>query len=358
MQDKRILYGLIIAVVVLLGATSTLGYLFYKSSVKLGEANNVIAARVDEIQEFDRKLGIAESNLITKDNLVKKYEKELEELDDEFQDLTKKYDLDIKSRDRTIAGLRGRTTGGNTTVTVTEKPKEGEKPSGGEFTTVVEVTKEVCNNKAIGYEWSDEKERFSLKDPDIFEKGNETFEYKQYFEIKGYVFTDDTGNVQVKKVELKEVHPKGDAETENVTYEPIEGSDINLVSSKFEYTNKIGDDKSLLDIVTLRPIATFDTAVTPGLGLEVINLGRYFDYLNLGFYGKLAFDVSDPLGGSLQNSRVGVGVAYHLIPPLVNTNFAVGASVSTPFNNLGQPVLTIDLILYLTDDLNPFQWLK
>jgi hypothetical protein len=349
MQDKRILYVLIALSMALLACTSILGYLFYKSSQKLHEANVVISAHVDEIQEFDTKLGVSESNLRRKEDLVKQYKKELGDLDKEFLDLQKKYDLDIKSRDHTIAGLRGKIRGGNSSVTTSN--------SSGEFTTVVEVTKEMCDNQAIAYQWEDDKNRFKLKDPDIFEQDNEEFEYKQFFEIKGYVFTDETGNVQVKKVELQEVYPENKA-GEEPEYKPVEGSNITLVSSEFEYTNKIGNDKSLLDIVSVRPIASFDTAIMPGLGLEVINLGNYLDYINLGLYGKLAFDVSDPLGGSLQNSRLGLGVSYHLIPPFLDTNFAIGASVSTPFYDLGQPILTIDLILYLTDDFHPLQWLK
>jgi hypothetical protein len=352
MEDKRILYGLIIAIVVLFGTTSALGYLFFHSSQKLSEANTVISAHVDEIQEFDRKLGISDSNLRTKDDLVKKHKKELKALGKDFTKLTKKHKLDIQSRERTIAGLRGAVKGGNTSVTVSTP-----STSTGEFTAVIEVTKEMCNNVAIAYQWEDEKQRFKLKDPDIFKENDESFEYSQHFEIKGYVFTDKTGNIQVKKVELKEVSPVT-RDGEETVYEEVDGSDITLVSSKFEYTNKIQNEKHLFDMVTLRPIATFDTAATPGLGIELVNLGRYLDYVNLGLYGKLAFDVSDPLGGSLQNSRIGLGLNYHIIPPMLDTNFAIGASMSTPFNDIGQLVLSVDIILYLTDDLNPFQWLK
>ena len=109
----------------------------------------------------------------------------------------------------------------------------------------------------------------------------------------------------------------------------------------------------LLDPITLRPVAFIDTALTPGIGLEVVNLGRWVPWANVGIVPKVAFDLSDPLGGSLQNSRMGVGVVYHLVPPLVNTNFALGASISTPFNDLGTMVFTLDATFYLTQDLFP-----
>lgn len=347
MDQKKIIYILSGVLVLLLGVASFLGYSFYKANSKLEEANNVIQARVDEIQSFDRKLGISESNLRLQKDLVKKYKKDLQNFDKDFQDLKSKYKLELQSRDDTIASLRGQTSGGKTKVKVVTETKVVEK----EVATI-----DDCDGNIIAYFWEDLNKRFKLEDPNIFKDGDEKFVYNQHFKVTGYIFTDSSGKIQIRKVQLKEVVPKeigGEIE-----YRELANSDVTLVSSKFEYINKEENEKSLLSIFTLRPIVSFDTAVTPGIGLELINLGRYFDYLNFGFYGKLAFDVSDPFSGSLQNSRVGVGIAYHLAPPMINTNFAVGASISTPFNNLGQPILTFDLILYLTEDLNPFEHLK
>lgn len=350
MEEKKFIYVLLGLAISLFISTGILGYLFYHSSQRLQEANNVIAARTDEIQEFDKQLGLAESNLRHQEDLILKYEEETRTFDQKFKDMQDKYRLKLRNREQTIASLQGKINGGQTIITV------GNGTSG-EFSTIIEVPKEVCNNQKIGYQWEDDKSRFKLKDPDIFEENNEEFSYKQHFELKGYVFSDESGNIQVKKVKLKEVYPTKDRFGETV-YQEVENSDISLVSSKFEYTNKIQNDKHLFDMVTLRPIATFDTSIMPGVGLEIINLGKYFDYLNFGLYGKAAFDMSDPLGGSLQNSRLGLGVNYHLIPPVINTNFAVGASISTPFNDLGKWVLTLDLTLYLTEDLKPFSWLQ
>ena len=92
----------------------------------------------------------------------------------------------------------------------------------------------------------------------------------------------------------------------------------------------------------------------PGIGLEVLNAGKLADYYNFGLYGKLSADLADPLGGSLQNSRMGIGINYHIAPPWLKSNFAIGASLNLPFNQLNNPILTIDAILYLTEDLNPF----
>lgn len=352
------LVGLVVVAVVGLLSSAALGYSLYHTNKNLADANRVIDAKIEEVQEFDSKLGIAESDLRREKDLREAYEKEVKKFQRELQAKTNKIrakDLEISSRDQTIASLRKKIKGGTSSVTVVEK-KPDETGKEVVFETVVDV-REVCSDKTLAYSWKDEHERFELKDPDISNSGDETFEYKQYIKITGLVLSDDSGNVKVKKITATEVLRKED-DVGNPTYEPVKDGDLVLVDSKFEYTNKEQNDKSLLDIVTLRPFASFDTAVTPGFGLELVNLGRYIDYANIGLYGKLAFDLSDPLGGSLQSSRMGVGVSYHIVPPLLPTNFAIGASLSTPFNDIGQIVFTVDIILYLTDDLSPFRWLK
>jgi len=336
-----------------------LGFALYKTNERLADANRVISAKIDDLQEFDSKLGIAESTLHREKDLREKYESETKAFQKEIAEKTNKInagDLKLKSREETIAALRRTIKGGSSSVTTVEiktDPKTGDETT---FETIVDI-KQICDGKTLAYSWEDKHKRFSLKDPDISNLGDEIFEYKQYIRIKGLVLTDKTGNVQVKKIIATEVIRK-ETKAGEVSYEPIDGGDLELIDSKFEYTNKEEDGRSLLDIVTLRPFASFDTAVMPGFGLELINLGRFVDYANIGLYGKMAFDVSDPLGGSLQNSRMGLGLNYHIIPPLIPTNFAIGAAISTPFNNIGQVVFTVDLILYLTEDLNPFVWLK
>lgn len=351
--------ALVVLLVVFFVGSLVFGYLWYQTSRDLSQANLIIDTKQEEIQEFDSRLNISKSALKNQSDLADEYRDQVTRLQNKLQKKTDKIntqDLQIKSRDETIAALNRKISGGKTTVTVVEKGED--KPSNqGKFETVVEVG-EVCGDKALAYTWQDNENRFKLTDPNIFEPNNETFTYKQYIKITGIVLSDESGNVQVKEVRAVEVVKFADKEGQDPEFRPVKDGELVLIDSKFEYTNKEEDDKSLLDVITLRPYASFDSAITPGFGLEVINLGRYIDYANFGIGPKVAFDVSDPLGGSLQNSRVGISLMYHLAPPLVPTNFAVGASVSTPFNNLGQPVFTVDLILYLTDDLSPLRWFK
>jgi hypothetical protein len=284
-----------------------------------------------DIQSLNEDLGLADSELTSQKALTEQYKSELTKKDADFEKEREKYKLEIRSKDRLIANLQGKTEGGSSgTGTVVACP--GLPPN---------------KQLSIEYHWQDTLKRFHLEDPDIFVQNNETFTYSQNIKVKGEVFKDKTGNLQVRRVTVEEVTKDG---------QPIKDSAVSIVESKFDYVNEKLEEKQkkLIDVFTFRPLATFDIALQPGIGFEVANLGRYVDYTNIGIYGKVSADVSDPLGGSLQNSRLGIGLDYHFVPPAVKTNFAVGAAVNLPFNKLGSPVITVDAILYLTEDLNPF----
>lgn len=325
----------------------------------LAQANVVIESRIAEIQEFDSKLGRAKSDLRRRDDLVEQYKLEINEFKKEIAkqtDKIKSKDLQIKSRDETIAGLKGKVSGGNSSVVVINEALESNEGEG-TFETIVDV-REVCGDKTLAYRWSDEHQRFELFDPNINQSGDEEFTYNQLIRIKGLVLTDATGNVQVKKVTAEEVIQKNvNGETQ---YEVIEGGEVVLVDSKFEYTNELSREPGFdwLAPITLRPVVGFDVPyMTPSIGLEVVNLGRWVTYANVGIVPKLSFDVSGFPNGNfttLQNSRVGVGLVYQFIPPLVDTNVGLGMSISTPINDLGTPMLSLDLTFYLTEDLFPF----
>ena len=283
-----------------------------------------------DILKLNEDLGLADSELVTQKDLVEQYKKQLTEKDKEFEKEREKYKLQIRSRDRLIASLKGQIEGGTS-------------GTGGVVCPGMPPEKQPV----VEYFWEDNLKRFRLDDPDIFVKNNEIFTYSQNIKVKGEVFKDKTGNVQVRRVSVQEVTKEG---------KPIEGTKVSVVESAFDYVNDKEDpkEKKFIDVFTFRPLATFDIALQPGIGFEFANIGRYVDFLNVGLYGKVSADVSDPVAGSLQNSRVGVGLNYHFVPPFVKTNFAVGAAVNLPFNNLDNPVLTVDAILYLTEDLNPF----
>jgi hypothetical protein len=283
-----------------------------------------------DIQTLNEDLGLADSQLTSQKALTEQYKSELTKKDVEFEKERQKYKLEIRSKDKIIAVLTGKINGGSS-------------GTGGLVCPGLPPEKQPV----VNYFWQDHLKRFRLDDPDILVQNNETFTYSQNIKVKGEVFKDKTGNLQVRKVSVEEVTSNG---------EIIKDTKVSLLDSQFNYVNdKIEEkQKSLLDVFTFRPLATFDIALQPGIGFEIANLGRYVDYANIGLYGKVSADVSDPLNGSLQNSRIGIGLNYHFVPPVVKTNFAIGAAVNLPFNKLDSPVLTVDAILYLTEDLNPF----
>lgn len=286
---------------------------------------DIVLKGTSEIQSLNKKLGLAQSNLITSDALAENYKGELKGMETEFKALQKKYKLEIASRDYTIANLKGQIEGGETTVVITPTPNTN---------PINPVTQKIA------YTWQDKYKRFQLSDPDIMKKDNESFTYGIKLGLTGYVYKDTSGNVQVRKVAVKEMRTDGDKLI------PIDGSNVELVESKFEYINE-KLEKRWTDIFVLRPLVSFDTQLNPGVGVELINLGKYFDWVNLGLLPMTSLHVSDGLRG-LQDSTVGLGLSYSLIPPLFDSNVALAFNVGTPYNKLGKEwVFSGSIIFYL-----------
>lgn len=328
---QKILVAVLVVLVIAMGISSI--YLLHKLgglTAQLDTANNVIGAKEAGIQELNNKLGIAKSDLVSSADLNKKYADELSGLQTDFKDITKKYKLQLESRDKVIAQLNGKVQGGDTNVVI--NPAGQPLPDG------------TLPPQAIGYSWQDASKRFKLTDPDIFVKNNETFEYKQQVSVTGYVFTDKSGTIKIRKLTLQEVVLDADGK-----YVPIDGSNIDIVDNKFEYIKLDKDIKSLFDIWHPRLLVSFDSQLFPGIGAELLDLGRYIDYANIGLNAKVAINTFSGLNG-IKSSTVGVGLAYHLIPPLLDTNLGLGIGLETPMDNfLGRYIVTVDAIFYLTN---------
>jgi len=317
---------------------------------------NKLSAKDAQIQQLDTELGLAKSELLSSNELNQKYKDEIDHFPEELQKIINEYNLQLKSKDSLIAQLRNKVKGGKTRVVIIDRP-ESDGNNDGRGVTIEDEDGNKINpsEQIISYEWEENLGRFKLVDPDIFTPNNEEFTSSQHMKIVGHVLYGKNGQLQIRKVELQEVIPDGIDENGNIKYKNVPNSKVELVDSQFEYTNNLPlKKKNLLDVITLRPVATFDTAMTPGLGMEFANLGRLIDYANVGVNTKISADLTDPLGGSLQKSRMSVGLHYQFVPPLIDTNFAIGASIGVPFNDLRQPVFTIDAILFLTQDLSPF----
>lgn len=317
-------------VVLLLICAVMTGLLFFVYT-QLNQERHQLDIYDAELQKLNTELGLAQSSLLTKEELVKKYRDEIEKFPLELQSLIKEYELNLSSRDETIVALKNQIKGGATTVVITEPESPEESPS-------------------ISYEWRDPSNRFHLLDPDIFIENNEVFTSSQHIIIKGHVFQGKDGRLQTRRIDIQEVIPEGVNEDGSPRYRVLDDVDIAVVDASFEYVDlKEEHKKKLLDVLTFRGLVTFDSDLSPGLGLELVNLGRYVQWANVGLNLGISFDVLDIPGGSLSDSKVTAGAHYHLIPPLLDTNIALGLSIGLPFSNLTSPVLSLTAIFYLTN---------
>ena len=331
------------AVVFLILGNVFLGLSLVQNQIDLKEANNVIDAKVNRIQEFDKSLGISDSKLLRQKDLLERHKAELGKMGEKFKNIIEAHDLKLKERNASISHWKGKALGGSQSTTISKKMPKGE--GGTAFETVVDIG-EVCKDVTIGYKWADEKSRFHLNDPDISKAGDEEFTYSQYISLKGYVFSDSTGKLQIQRVEINEVYPV--TIDGKVEFKKFSNQEISLVRSEFEYINKFEDTRSWTDVFGVRILGIYGSQLFPGLGVELANLGRWVDWVNFGVYGKVAFNPFDGISG-LQESTIGVGISYNFIPPFFDTNFALGLSLNTPFNDLGRFILSLDVIFYLNN---------
>jgi hypothetical protein len=336
-KKKRIAVALMAVIMLLLGGST------FVLAQELDRAKNMLTAKDAQIQQLDTKLGISESTLLGVSELNKKYKDEIDAFPDKLKGIIDSYELKIQSRDRTIASLRNTIDGGTTVVEIISPPGSG----GG------------ADGASISYKWTDKLDRFHLVDPDIFIENNEKFTYNQHVAVKGHVLYGKDGKLQIRRVEIQEVVPDGTGEDGKPAFKPVPGGEMTVVDSTFEYADLGSKERNLWDIIHPRLLASMDsqlkissvsTEIRPGIGVEVLNLGRYIDHANIGLNTKVTLNLDDPLGGSLLKSRVGAGIGYTFAPPILNTNFALGVSASTPSNNLlNEWHFTVDAIFFVTN---------
>ena len=278
-----------------------------------------------EMQQLNTALGLAKSELLTQKELSERYKKDREEIDEEFDKFVKKHNLEIASRDRTIAKLKQKIGGDGTAV-------------------VVAPNEESCKNVekcVISYNWEDTLKRFKLTDPNIWESGDEVFESEQVFKIYGEVFQQKDGSLQTRRLVLREV-----TQLEDGTYEPIPNGKAEIVDSKFEYQNppRLELEKDWTDLFTLRMIAVGSVTAFPDPGATNFGLGvEFFNWEGLGINTYTAINFKN-----IEKTEQRLGVTYS--PTFFDRplNLGIGASVGTPFANFFQEVsVNIDLIFYL-----------
>ena len=276
-----------------------------------------------ELQKLNTELGVAKSELVTQKELAKRLKEDKEEVDIAFKKFRKKYNLEIKSRDKTIAELKQKIAGGTTVV-------------------VVEGCDDI-NHCVISYGWEDTLGRFKLTDPNIFEKDNETFESNQVFKVYGEVWQQKEGSLQIRRLILREVFKNADGE-----YEPIENAKAEIVDSKFEYHNPpaIDTEWTWKDLFRLRAIAVPSITMIPDPGRLRLGVGlEFMSWKGLGINTHTAFDFED---ASKIEQRIGLAYSPKIFG--LDLNLAVGVSAGTPFAHAFQEYsINFDLLFYITN---------
>jgi len=280
-----------------------------------------------QLQRLNLQLGLSESNLLSQAELNSKLNSDLTESNKEFDEFIKEHDLQIASRDIAIAKLKQKLSGSGTAVIVTQD-------------NLICENIESCT---ISYNWQDTLSRFKLSDPNIWESGDEVFESEQIFKIYGEVYQQKDGQLQTRRLVLREVIQKPDG-----TYEAIPNAKAELVDSKFDYFNpprlELGDSDHKLFNPRVMALGSFgvipsDIDVTLGLGIELLT----FHGIGLGTYTLL--DFNEP-GNIAQH----VSLSYNPTFRGTELNFGAFISLSPPFANFsGKLQLNTGLVFYLNN---------
>lgn len=280
-----------------------------------------------ELQAANNELGVAKSELVTQKELAKRLAKEKEELDAKFQAFVKKHDLEIASKDETIAKLNQQITGGNS----------------GTVITGCDSLKEAVKACVIEYNWEDPLKRFKLHDPNIFVLNNEIFNSSQYFKVYGEVWKQKNGSLQTRRLVLREMQ-----KAEDGTFTEIPNAKAEIVDSDFTYSNEPVDPGAWgwRDLFRLRFIMGADINLYPNAGKTNLGAGlEFFSYKGFGINTHTVIDFKD-----IKQSEQHLGIAYN--PTLFGSqlNLAVGASVGTPFRTMFKDYsIGLDLIFYINN---------
>jgi len=266
-----------------------------------------------ELQNLNTELGVSRSKLLAQSELSKRLKQDQEEIDAEFDEFTKNYRLDIKSRDRTIARLQGIINGGKSDV--------GVDPVDPDNNNICSTVGDKC---VIWYVWQDDLDRFQLSDPNIFNKGDETFKNSQIFKVYGEIWQQEDGSLQTRRLVLREMFLDIDGE-----YKPIPDAKAEIIDSEFEYHNPPAQETewSFTDLFRLRVMAIGGIEILPNSGNVAFGLGlEFFTLYGFGIGSYTSLDFKNP-----ENISQHISIQYN--PTIFDTelNFGAFVSVGTPF---------------------------
>jgi hypothetical protein len=319
-QEKTVSVTSIVAAVAIIAflAMSAAGYNMWRrlqdAQATIEDQAGALSGSKSDLQKMNQQLGLAETTVVSRDKVIKDYAATMKDLKKELDGLKGAKRIAPISKDKIIVVVEKRVDGGTQTV----KEEAG----------------------IVAYNWADPTGRFSLADPDIRTSGDESFKYLLKVKVTGFVLQDKTGAFQARQVVAQEVY--------TVDGKEVVGPALPLESNIYEYAPKL-KESSIFDIWHPRLYVALDTQLTPNIGVELLNAGRYWDYANVGLGTFIATDLAK-LPNSVLDSRLGVSLQYTFIPPLLSSNIAVGLGISTPFNSFLQDYeVTGSLIFFFTN---------
>lgn len=318
----KFLPWIILLAVIVFAAVIGIGYLNHLDQIEQQgtyqrQLEGDLTAKEKQLQELNSKLGVSASDLMTQKELNSKLADDNEELNDNFEEFKKEHKLQILSRDKTIAALKQKVSGGHTEV-------------------VVSSSCEDISSCTISYMWHDPLNRFQLKDPDIFKKDNETFVSNQSFKIYGEIYKQEDGFLQTRRLVLREVYKDGDE------YKPVPNGKAEVVDSEFQYVSgAVQEEWEWTDLFTLRPIIGSSVVLFPYTGDLRLNIGMEFiGYKGFGLnsYTSLFFD--DPMKISQH-----IGLSWSSTVFDKRLNFALVAGVGYSLNQ--EVLVDAGIIFYI-----------
>jgi len=285
----------------------------------------ILSEKEREMQKFNKELNLAESKLLTQEDLIEQYKKDIKDKDEEFEKFKKKHNLQVKNYEIIIAELKQKIEGGTTTTVIVQgecKPDENGKV-------------------VIKYHYEEKHHRVILDDPDIFTDNNEKLEINQKFKVQGEILEQKDGSLQTKRVKVFEViarqRPDG-----TIEYEEI--AEANLIDAKFNYSNEpdVVKDRTWadehLDYLSLVGTTSYgyNSGLKFGVGCEFLRLKK------IGFGLMLAADIEFD---KWEKSGLSIGITYR---PHEKVNVGIAITAGTEFTKfLDSYYINGNLVFYI-----------
>lgn len=285
-------------------------------------------------------LGIAQSKLMSQDDLVKAYEADKIKTTAAFNGFKKQYQLQLDSYQKTVAQLEQQVHGGTTTVSGGEKRQPTDPKPDKQFDKPIDP-----QTSKLAYDWKSADGRFELQDPDVFSSNNETFKLHQNFVITGEIYKQKNGFLKTERLQLDEVVEYGKNADGSIKYKTVASAKV--VDSKFNYTEQSPDTWAPhKGVFGLWGVVSANFALNNGFKPRFL-LGTGIEFLNwkgLGLGTQVFLDTN-----VWQDSGFGIDIAYR--PTIKNTllNIAIDVGVATQFRQAFQsyiPMLGLKFYLY------------